>query len=230
MTKVYFSKSNLASAQLAQRVRDILNNRFDVEIIEHKGGDYSAEPLKRAEVLLLLPERPANGGDVTVGRGQYTQVETFLEAQPISQVWIIDSVDSFLDEIQISGLEDILEEDTSDWKSRYGLLVTDGMSGSLENYLDERPGYEVYDSDYDEGDYDEEEEEEDDYHDYYSPASQDENEYIANLINRKKKGAIVLGNIAPNNASQPSAGRAASTQPAAYQPPMLAVAVLLKLM
>lgn len=73
--KVYLSKSNASDPDELMLVRKHLA-KYDVEVVEFRGGNYSHDPMLECDVLLVLP--PKNGltpfGTVDIGRGQYEQI------------------------------------------------------------------------------------------------------------------------------------------------------------
>ena len=62
-------------------VRDSLS-RFDVEIVEFKGGAYSHKPLLACDMLVVVPEIDEDNGDenlewLSVGKGLFEQINAF---------------------------------------------------------------------------------------------------------------------------------------------------------
>jgi len=73
--KVYLAKSNRANPDVVTRARQILS-KFNLEIVEFKGGSYSHKQLLECDYLVVVPEG-LNSSEVSVGKGLYEQIKTF---------------------------------------------------------------------------------------------------------------------------------------------------------
>lgn len=80
MQKVYLAKSNKANPDDVSRVRQILS-RFELEVVEYKGGSYSHKQLNECEMLIVVPDLTTFLDDidnqVVIGKGLYEQINSF---------------------------------------------------------------------------------------------------------------------------------------------------------
>jgi hypothetical protein len=85
MKKVYLAKSNRANPNLVSKVRETLS-KFNVEIIEYTGGQYSHNSLLQCEELIVIPdisEAFENRSTFNhqwlcpIGKGLYEQISMF---------------------------------------------------------------------------------------------------------------------------------------------------------
>ena len=80
--KVYLAKSNRSNPDVVIRVRQILS-KYNVEVIEFKGGAYSNKQLLTCDYLIIIPDLSEYEEDehmVTFGRGLYDQLHDFKKA------------------------------------------------------------------------------------------------------------------------------------------------------
>ena len=131
-TKIYISKSKVGNPDDLMQVRRHLS-KLDVDILEFTGGEYSPKLLKSADILIVVPPKLDSG---IVGKGQYTEVETFdLKPRggkdvPIYLVYNADSKD-----ILIADIQDYNETLEADWKSNYGdLAINSHQTINLEQF------------------------------------------------------------------------------------------------
>ncbi len=77
-TKVYLAKSNRSNPDDVSRVRTILS-KFDVDIVEFTGGQYTNEQLLECDYLFVVPELDNLSQDRAVlGKGLHNQVSDFF--------------------------------------------------------------------------------------------------------------------------------------------------------
>lgn len=78
--KIYLGKSNRANPDHVMLVREALS-KFDVEIVEFKGGTYSHKPLLECDKLIIIPDLNdiSDYDTIPLGRGLHEQVEAFNE-------------------------------------------------------------------------------------------------------------------------------------------------------
>jgi hypothetical protein len=85
MKKIYLAKSNRANPNLVSKVRETLS-KFNVEIIEYTGGQYSHNSLLQCEELIVIPdisEAFENRSTFNhhwlcpIGKGLYEQISMF---------------------------------------------------------------------------------------------------------------------------------------------------------
>lgn len=79
--KVYLAKSNKANPDLVMEVRKILS-KYDVDIIEYKGGTYTNKPLLECDYLFIVPDSNNVEYDdgfinTRIGKGLYNQIFDF---------------------------------------------------------------------------------------------------------------------------------------------------------
>ena len=129
--KVYLAKSNRANPELVSRVRQTLS-KYDIEIVEFKGGQFSHKPMLECEQLVVVPDL-SDEENIIIGKGLYEQIERFGNSRGFEYVLTITSDNMFLkelDDIDIIDYEDYVE---------YALLKFQSSWGSeyLKDVLDE---------------------------------------------------------------------------------------------
>jgi hypothetical protein len=81
-TKVYLAKSNRSNPDDVSRVRTLLS-KFDVDIVEFTGGQYTNEQLLECDYLFVVPELDNLSQDRAVlGKGLHNQVSDFFFRNP----------------------------------------------------------------------------------------------------------------------------------------------------
>lgn len=77
-TKVYLAKSNRANPDVVSSVRQTLS-KYDVEIVEFKGGTYSHEQLLECDIMVIVPDTQTiwHEEGIILGKGLYEQLEAF---------------------------------------------------------------------------------------------------------------------------------------------------------
>lgn len=136
MKKVYLSKSNQSDPELVALVRKHLTSEFNVELVEFTGGTYNKNPLLNADVLIVLPSKEAKGKDFYVGKGQFEQITDFLDTcKPIFVVdeFFLENEDEYAD-LLLSEITDIDLNDAANWQTKYGLVYTNGVYTSANNF------------------------------------------------------------------------------------------------
>lgn len=89
--RVYLAKSNRANPDLVIMARESLS-RFDAEIVEFKGGEYSDRPLLSCELLVVIPDLNIGGTNwVCIGKGLFEQIKTFKQNNDKSNILIVNS-------------------------------------------------------------------------------------------------------------------------------------------
>ena len=129
--KVYLAKSNRANPELVSRVRQTLS-KYDIEIVEFKGGQFSHKPMLECERLVVVPDL-SDEENIVIGKGLYEQIERFGSSKGFEYVLTITSDNMLikeLDDIDIIDYEDYVE---------YALLHFQSSWGSeyLKDVLDE---------------------------------------------------------------------------------------------
>lgn len=77
-TKVYLAKSNRANPDLVSSVRQTLS-KYDVEVVEFKGGTYSHKQLLECDVMVIVPATDTLWREegIILGKGLYEQLQAF---------------------------------------------------------------------------------------------------------------------------------------------------------
>ena len=74
LPKVYLAKSNRANPNLVTRVRQALS-KFEIEIVEFTGGQFSHKPMLECEYLVVVPD--LSGEEIVIGKGLFEQIDRF---------------------------------------------------------------------------------------------------------------------------------------------------------
>jgi hypothetical protein len=77
-TKIYLAKSNKVNPDDLMAVRVRLS-KFDIELVEFKGGSYSHKPMLECDMLLVLPDLSEHDIDfdtaaIPIGKGLNSQI------------------------------------------------------------------------------------------------------------------------------------------------------------
>lgn len=77
-TKVYLAKSNRANPYVVSSVRQTLS-KYDVEVVEFKGGAYSHKQLLECDVMVIVPATDTLWREegIILGKGLYEQLQAF---------------------------------------------------------------------------------------------------------------------------------------------------------
>ena len=134
--KVYLSKSNASDPDEVMLVRKHLA-KYDVEVVEFRGGNYSHAPMLECDVLLVLP--PKNGltpfGTVDIGRGQYEQINTWFIRRRVPSLMITVLSES---EILVQSIEAYKLHASKDqnWQDYWGSIELMDFYIGLNLYLE----------------------------------------------------------------------------------------------
>lgn len=151
-TRVYLSKSNESDPQLVARIRHFLQNTYDIELVEFKGGVYNNKSLIDSNLLLVIPpglpwnDTIDNEEDIEIGKGQFTQICDFIQAKdPYGEadlkhlILVLTGTDFEDDDIKentlrVSEFLDVKLVQTTTWQSGYGLVTTNGLDCCLNSF------------------------------------------------------------------------------------------------
>jgi len=131
---VYISKSKVGNPDDLMKVRHQLA-KFDCEVKEFMGGNYGyedREAVASADVLIVVPPTI---GKCNVGKGQYCEVDLFIQATKNYPHTVVGFMPR--GEIILDGISDCEEFDTTDWVRSYGLLSTDNDPSDMIDVLEE---------------------------------------------------------------------------------------------
>jgi hypothetical protein len=89
-TKVYLAKSNRANPDVVSSVRQTLS-KYDVEIVEFKGGTYSHKQLLECDIMVIVPATDTIWREegIILGKGLYGQLEVFEQHSDIGNVMVV---------------------------------------------------------------------------------------------------------------------------------------------
>ena len=89
-TKVYLAKSNRANPDVVSSVRQTLS-KYDVEIVEFKGGTYSHKQLLECDIMVIVPATDTIWREegIILGKGLYEQLEVFEQHSDIGNVMVV---------------------------------------------------------------------------------------------------------------------------------------------
>lgn len=136
MTKIYLAKSNRANPDYVMAVRNLLS-RFDVEVVEFKGGSYSHKPMLDCDLLVVVPELQENDEDlqyVNLGKGLFEQIETWQKHNKNkSDLLIVNQINDY-DEIGIGKFDEFDICDPDDYVNYSAILFDyDSIDGSYDD-------------------------------------------------------------------------------------------------
>jgi hypothetical protein len=147
-SKIYFAKSNKANPDHIILVREILA-RFDVEVVEYKGGSYSHKPLLECDMLVVLPDltecKDLNEEEVGLGKGLYDQIKAFKStSRNKCDTYIINYVHEGSKEVGYGDVHEIDCADPDDYINHAVVLFNtddDAQHGQLGATLEDRLGF-----------------------------------------------------------------------------------------
>jgi len=89
-TKVYLAKSNRANPDVVSSVRQTLS-KYDVEVVEFKGGTYSHKQLLDCDMMVIVPATDTIWREegIILGKGLYEQLEAFEQHSDIGNVMVV---------------------------------------------------------------------------------------------------------------------------------------------
>jgi hypothetical protein len=130
-------------------VRDLLN-RYDVEVVEFKGGSYSHKPLLKCDMLVVVPEFDEDNEDdnqewIDIGKGLHEQIMVFKNQSTVDHkcdLMIVNQFDSRTKELGLGCFKDIDLADPDDYIN-YSCILFDSKVelGSLDQILENRFGF-----------------------------------------------------------------------------------------
>lgn len=123
MINIYISKSNEASMDDLLHVRTAIKKYPEFNILEHSGGAYDTELVKKASIIVVIPNLKARI-PLAVGKGVYSEAMTIEAVYPFVYVG-----DNFVRKI-VDGVID----DSTNWK-KYGTLKIGDNASTLEQTL-----------------------------------------------------------------------------------------------
>ena len=125
LPKVYLAKSNKANPDLVAKTRQILS-KFNIEILEFKGGNYSHDIMLECDMLVVVPYIDSDGS-VIIGKGLFDQMEAFEETIGDEYVCVISNPDNFI----IKEIKDIDVINITDYVN-YAYVHFNGNGDDLE--------------------------------------------------------------------------------------------------
>jgi hypothetical protein len=133
-TKVYLAKSNRANPDVVSSVRQTLS-KYDVEVVEFKGGAYSHKQLLDCDMMVIVPATDTIWREegIILGKGLYEQLEAFEQHSDIGNVMVVCDELLTVGEIDSYWVEN--ERDYID----YGLIEfydNDGKEFALTKHCD----------------------------------------------------------------------------------------------
>jgi len=136
--RVYFSRSNASKINDVSAVKAELN-KLDIEVIEHSGsGNYSHDAMLTCDKLLILPPVMVQNEDtINIGKGQYEQIQAFLNKHGNSDIWLVNDISNSYDDGD-SGLNvqefDCAEVMNTNWQTDYASIEGDNCACSITYY------------------------------------------------------------------------------------------------
>jgi hypothetical protein len=116
-TKVYLAKSNRANPDLVSSVRQTLS-KYDVEVVEFKGGAYSHKQLLECDMMVIVPDTHTIWREegIILGKGLYEQLEAFEQNSDIGNVMVVCD-----EQLTVGEIGDYWVENKDDY-IEYGLM------------------------------------------------------------------------------------------------------------
>lgn len=129
--KVYLSVSKQCNIDSLRKTRDFLN-KYNIELSEFAGGQYSSEFLDSADVVIFLPNLlpKAYTYHVFLSRGQYTELE---KSHSEGKNTLIVSILS--DNLYLGTPKSFEIFNSNDWKMDYGRVRISEDIGLLESFV-----------------------------------------------------------------------------------------------
>lgn len=150
-TSVYLAKSNRANPDHVTAVRELLS-RFDVEIVEYKGGGYSHKPLLQCDMLIVVPDlsddEEENEEWVSVGKGLFEQINAFKNNGHFNKcdLMIVNYYHAGTKGLGLGSFDCLEPCDSDDYVNYADILFNTDKSeslGSLNQILENRFGFET---------------------------------------------------------------------------------------
>ena len=123
MINIYISKSNEASIDDLLHVRTAIKKYPEFNILEHNGGVYDTELVKKASIIIVIPNLKANI-PMVVGKGVYSEAMT-VEA---------DYIFAYVGNDFVRKIVDGIIDDSTNWK-KYGHFKISDYAVTLEKTL-----------------------------------------------------------------------------------------------
>lgn len=140
MTKIYLAKSNRSNPDDVSRVRQVLSEYKDIEVVEFKGGAYSHKDLLSCELLLIIPNLLEINEDedcIPLGKGLHEQIVAFTsKGNSKSNIHIVYEVSNA--SIMLTQFQELDLSDDADYIN-YSVAVVDfSVNGKLETFIKNR--------------------------------------------------------------------------------------------
>lgn len=130
--RVYLSKSKQGTMDSLMKARELLS-KYNIELIEFVGGEYTSETLLSCDIVLVLPYSfpKSYHYDFWVGKGQYSEIELAI-GRNIPVYYSI----CLGDELYVSNDIDDKDVDEIDWKTKFAHIWCNEMMKPLHEYVD----------------------------------------------------------------------------------------------
>jgi len=142
MTKIYLAKSNRSNPDDVSRVRQVLSEYKDIEVVEFKGGAYSHKDLLACETLLIVPnilEVDKSEDCIPLGKGLHEQIDAFIhKGKGKSNILMIHEVSDA--SIKVTPFEDLDISDDNDYINYSVAIVDFTYSENLQTIIENRFG------------------------------------------------------------------------------------------
>ncbi len=123
MINIYVSKSNEASLDDLLHVRTTIKKYPQFNILEHSGGKYDTELIKKADVIVVITDLKARE-PMIVGKGVYSEATT--TTSNLTVVYVGNNY--------VRKLTDARIDDSTNWK-KYGHLKVSEDKSTLDDML-----------------------------------------------------------------------------------------------
>jgi hypothetical protein len=146
MTSIYLAKSNRANPDAVSAVRTLLK-RFDVDIVEFKGGPYSHKPLLDCEMLIVVPELSDDEYNddeeyINLGKGLFDQINAFKDENKNCDLLIVNYYHEGTQGLGLGTFDGFECADEDDYINYATLCFKDeGETGTLAQILENRLGF-----------------------------------------------------------------------------------------
>lgn len=133
-SKIYLAKSNKANPDDLISVRGLLS-KYDVEVVEYKGGTFSHKPMLECDKLFILPDLSYYNEDediLGIGKGLHQQIEEWKTYKDSEEVYMIVNPD---DDYYLRRVIDLDIDDYDDYIN-YSIAVLDyNYTKTMVDYL-----------------------------------------------------------------------------------------------
>lgn len=119
--KIYLSKSKSGNIDDILKIKKVLSNYENIEVLEFEGGEYNTDKLKEADIVLIIPPTlPKPYTDTfTIGKGQYSEAV----AANVSVLYVISYCSKEINVVSEYALTLNVIDD--DWKTRFAEIEYD---------------------------------------------------------------------------------------------------------